>query len=460
VGADFGVAGGEEHFDDKGRVTWSAARTPSFVLGNVNDYVRGGGCGWEEPPIYGAALATRGIESTFDLARFGVAPMTTVSLSSSDLQALRAVNDALLDPLSHDTTEAWLLQVCARFQALCHAPAGFAVFSFTGGAAGIVSRELPQKYLDRMAELTFSVPGRIQGGDGIELIMHRLRSRISSVATTAELLIPGVQVDDLQDLPMFRDVAFPLALPGSTLLFHAGASGEFMMHAAYPEIEREPFGAATQAVMAALLPAFAASVGALARLGNARRAIAAVLEVLDDGAVVFDSDGQHSLARNRSMSALVRDEPDRAGLERAVHQAALAAAWPTTPKKGRMSSSDPRALSRGWRSMGGIPYRLRAVRLPAGSLAAQEAILVLVQRVGPLVPPAAQLMQQFGLTRREADVARLLAYGWSDREIAADLGLSAHTVRHHAEAVFVKTGVNSRKALALHLGSGLRPGQA
>jgi DNA-binding CsgD family transcriptional regulator len=78
---------------------------------------------------------------------------------------------------------------------------------------------------------------------------------------------------------------------------------------------------------------------------------------------------------------------------------------------------------------------------------------VLVQRVRPLVPEAPELMRRFGLTRREADVACSLAYGRSDREIATELGLSTHTVRHHAEAIFIKTGVTSRKALALHLGS-------
>jgi DNA-binding CsgD family transcriptional regulator len=79
--------------------------------------------------------------------------------------------------------------------------------------------------------------------------------------------------------------------------------------------------------------------------------------------------------------------------------------------------------------------------------------LVLIQRVGPTVPETADLMQRFGLTRREADVAQRLAYGRSDREIAAELGLSRHTIRHHAESIFLKVGVTSRKALALHLGT-------
>jgi DNA-binding CsgD family transcriptional regulator len=384
----------------------------------------------------------------------------TSSLSSADLQALRAVNDALLDPLSHDTIEAWLLEVCARFKTLCQAPAGFAAFSSTEGETRFVSRELPQKYLDRLAELSVTAPGHLGAGDPcVEPVMDGLRRRVSAVATSPDLLGPGgFTVDELQDTPIFRDVAFPLGVPGSALLFHSGASGEFMVHAAYPEIERLPFGPATRDVLAALLPGFAASIGALARLGNARQAIALLLDALEDGAMVFDSSGRRVLARNAAMGALTRHEPDQAGLQQTILQAARAAAWPTTRPQGSPRPSDPHALSRGWRSPAGIPYRLRSVRLPAGSLTAGEAILVLVQRVGPPVPEPLDLMRRFGLTRREADVAQRLAYGRSDREIAAELKLSAHTVRHHAEAVFVKTGVTSRKALALHLGSSIDQG--
>jgi DNA-binding CsgD family transcriptional regulator len=208
-------------------------------------------------------------------------------------------------------------------------------------------------------------------------------------------------------------------------------------------------------VLSALLPGLSASVGALARLGNSRRAIALLLDALEDGAVVFDSAGREILARNAAMNALMLGEPERAGLERAVKQAALPAAW-TAPAPGT-PNSDTRPLSRGWRSQSGMPYRLRAVRLPSGCLSGQEAVLVLVQRLGPAVASPSELMQRFGLTRRESEVAHRLAYGRSDREIAVELRLSTHTVRHHAEAVFVKAGVTSRKALAVHLAAGTGP---
>jgi DNA-binding CsgD family transcriptional regulator len=364
------------------------------------------------------------------------------------------VQDALLDPLSHETTDAWLREVCTRFQRLCHGSASMAAFSPAGEKSRFISPDMPQQWLDRMLELTPG-PGSLRTTDpSVESLMEGMRRRVSGVATSADLLGPGaLTVDQLRESPVFRDVAFPLGLPGSTMLFHSGASGEFILHASYPEIERRAFGADTQQILGSLLPAFAASIGALSRLGSARQAIAALLDALHDGAVVFTTDARRVLARNDAMTALIRREPDRAGLELVLLQSALGAIRRPGRKAGSLNQ-DRRALAAGWRSASGVSYRLRSVRLPAGSVARGEAILVLIQRVGPAMPNRVDLIRRFGLTRREADVALQLAYGRSDREIATELRISPHTVRHHAEAVFLKVGVTSRKALALHLSSG------
>ena len=57
------------------------------------------------------------------------------------------------------------------------------------------------------------------------------------------------------------------------------------------------------------------------------------------------------------------------------------------------------------------------------------------------------LMQEAGLTQREADVARLICEGLSDKEIAKMLNLSPHTVKDHLKKVYSKFRVHARAQL-------------
>jgi DNA-binding CsgD family transcriptional regulator len=54
------------------------------------------------------------------------------------------------------------------------------------------------------------------------------------------------------------------------------------------------------------------------------------------------------------------------------------------------------------------------------------------------------LSQEFGLTRRESQVAKLLSQGRSNQSIARELGISEHTARHHTQRVLAKLEVHSR----------------
>jgi DNA-binding NarL/FixJ family response regulator len=55
-----------------------------------------------------------------------------------------------------------------------------------------------------------------------------------------------------------------------------------------------------------------------------------------------------------------------------------------------------------------------------------------------------------GLTARELQVLQLVAAGRSNREIAAELFLSEHTVARHLQNIFAKLRVSSRTAAAAY----------
>jgi two-component system, NarL family, nitrate/nitrite response regulator NarL len=54
------------------------------------------------------------------------------------------------------------------------------------------------------------------------------------------------------------------------------------------------------------------------------------------------------------------------------------------------------------------------------------------------------------LSKREADVVRLVAEGLTNRAISSELGLSEHTVRNYLQKVFEKLGISTRVELVLY----------
>ena len=51
------------------------------------------------------------------------------------------------------------------------------------------------------------------------------------------------------------------------------------------------------------------------------------------------------------------------------------------------------------------------------------------------------------LTSREGDIASLGARGYTNKEVGAELFLTAETVDHHLSHIFAKPGVSSRRQL-------------
>jgi DNA-binding NarL/FixJ family response regulator len=57
---------------------------------------------------------------------------------------------------------------------------------------------------------------------------------------------------------------------------------------------------------------------------------------------------------------------------------------------------------------------------------------------------------QAALSKREREVAELVAEGLSNRDIASQLGLSEHTIKNYLFHIFEKLGMSSRVELVLY----------
>lgn len=94
---------------------------------------------------------------------------------------------------------------------------------------------------------------------------------------------------------------------------------------------------------------------------------------------------------------------------------------------------------------GGLSFEggpgLLAVALVEGDSPAQPVLKLEVDRVASL-----EELRDLGLTPRQAEVLRLIALGRGTAEVASELFLSPATVRKHLENIYVRLGVNSRKA--------------
>lgn len=96
------------------------------------------------------------------------------------------------------------------------------------------------------------------------------------------------------------------------------------------------------------------------------------------------------------------------------------------------------------RSLGDVDaatLELGAAREALASLGAGPDVAWVDSLAGP-----SSAGERHGLTPRELEVIRLVAAGRSNRQIAAELVISEHTVARHVQNIFAKLGVSSRTA--------------
>jgi DNA-binding CsgD family transcriptional regulator len=220
--------------------------------------------------------------------------------------------------------------------------------------------------------------------------------------------------------------------PGLTLLRLAqGRVGD-----AAASIRRALAEATETSRRAALLPAF---VDVMLALGDVEVAMGACKELeaiaQEYGSTLLAA----TVAQARGAIDLAQGEPSSAlGPLRRAWQGWEELGAPYEAARARL------LLARACRELGdedGARWELGAARDTFARLGARLDIAQV-----ELLAPDSKRAAGFGLTARELEVLRLVASGKSNRQIAAELVISEHTVARHLQNLFAKLDVSSRTA--------------
>ena len=365
-----------------------------------------------------------------------------------DQRRLAATLEALLSPLVSPTREGWYREVSRCLESLFEADATLAV---TADRTGVSHFSQQVSALAR----EFDRHGRVERGalrsDIGSLDSDLVASRRYDARAFTSTMIDRLSGARFTRSDFYHEVVAPTGIRSSMGLNAVSPDGQVLLSM----FSRRPEDATSEPVMLArlnlLVPAFRAGLEMLQQVGAARGAVAAALELAGDPMLLYDVGTSRELHRNLALRELAAtdgkgDPVADAMLRLARRVAASGARVLVLDSSAPAAHLDVRTAS--------AHYRLSASYLPPGIFGPQRAVLVAARRNRPALPSERDLMERWRLTAREAQVALALARGASDATIAGELRLSRHTVRHHAENVFAKLGVHSRKALALHLEPG------
>ena len=169
------------------------------------------------------------------------------------------------------------------------------------------------------------------------------------------------------------------------------------------------------------------------------------LDAVQEGALLCDATGR-VLHENAALTALLAAGPHGEAMRERIRELARAMR-PLAPADALLNLpavEEVRIAESTYRLVGSlVPERHAAC--PCGG------VLVRVDRLRTPPPLEADATAELGLTRAEQRVAALMAQRRSDKRIAALLGISVHTARHHAAAIRAKLGVRSRSEVTARL---------
>jgi DNA-binding CsgD family transcriptional regulator len=149
----------------------------------------------------------------------------------------------------------------------------------------------------------------------------------------------------------------------------------------------------------------------------------------------------NSTARHVISYALGKDQLSEADLREAIRTKA-------------MEFTDGGVRSEATLISGRRKYACRTLTLERGQCAGKQAYYALIfERISRRHESLRRMVEQYGLTPREREIAFLLTEGLTSKEMAQRLNISPHTVKGYLNFLMRKLGVTTRSGIVGMLGS-------
>lgn len=362
----------------------------------------------------------------------------SIRLTSRDISELQTALETILTPISHSTPEEWGAAVMRDVRTLLRADQMLFALPLDGQVriAGLGDRteEAARQYNHEYWRTDFVVSLR-RKELGLE-VYHRDQlykpGELGKDVLHNEWCVPNKLYDTLGMGVQVSDTTIPAGV-----------------HAYHDKATRPEFGARGQALLNLLLPAFRASVRSYALLVKHRDSMGRLIDSIPVGVCLVDADGSITHV-NVALANLREAEQDWRPVEAAIRRAAHALAASLHARKSTFGLPAFHASERVQTTTSAYEVHATGAREfpPLPDTVGLVFLQVVEDEACIRQRHARTTTLRFRLTRRETQILPLLIDRLHATEIAQILGISMHTVRHHTESIYSKTGVRSRSELA------------
>lgn len=363
-----------------------------------------------------------------------------VLADSTTLQHLEQTLQTLLAPLDYPDWQTWQVAVHGRLLELTGADSLCVYTPLVDGPGAWYSPHLSEEALVAYGRQVAADPSW-------ELVESRFVALGTDMAHESQLYTRA----ELEAHPFYRDFLRPNRIHDLTV---AGVSFGGAMAARLHFSNTSPRGDAWEArrgaLVKAILPAFRAALGLWRQLGERRAELSRMMDALPQAVFLYEASGTLLHANPGAMRLL-----DGGGDSERLRAEAQRVAWSVGAMARRATSG---LVAPGARAqvanaaaahdrevrLGARTFRLHGAVAPAWMLGREPGVLVTVESAVARPLTDTEVRERFGLTTRETEVARLVADGLSNQEIADRLGVSFFTARNHVERLLPKMGASNR----------------